>query len=237
MSRKSGLSGLILVASLFLVGCADKEQILCDSRIEEASKAGYREAVEAIQLQNLQDIRGDQLACRAYEKLPAQLQNLAGLDCSQKWPSNIENLSASIPLAPSLILFLLLLLAFGFWYFVFPSFGQFAGSAGAAFALKIDPLKARILAEIHAEKTNLKSQLKPLHQEINELRASSKTAEAEAADAKNRAAVAKEELDDLHDQADALRVEIERRLALSKKAASTADLADLLGSIGKKPSK
>jgi outer membrane murein-binding lipoprotein Lpp len=234
---KSGLSGLILFATLLLVGCADKAEIQCEKRIEAGQQEGYNKAVADLQLENLRNLRGDQLACRLYSKLPLPLENLAGLDCSVQWPGGLENVSAAMRIAPAAILALIVFLGFGFFYFIVPGLGGFAGQALAAMALKIQPVRKQILGKVNQEEVDLRGQLEPLRAKIRALQDDAKVAAEKAAEAKESELLAYEALDALYEQADALRDELEKRIVMSKQAASTADLTNLLGQIGKKPSK
>jgi len=237
MTRKSGLSGLILFATLLLVGCADKAQIQCEKLIEAGQQEGYNRAVADIQLENLRNLRGDQLACRLYSKLPNQLENLAGLDCSVQWPDGLENISASMRFMPAAILLMVIFCIFGLWYFVVPGLGGFAGQAVGAIALKVSPLRKQILSKVNQEEVDLRGQLEPLREKIRSLHNEARVAGQKADEAKKSEVVANEELEAIFQQTDALRAELEHRISLAKKAQSTSDLTNLLGQIGKKPSK
>lgn len=234
---KSGLSGLILFATLLLVGCADKAEIQCEARIEAGQQEGYNKAVADIQLENFRNLRGDQLACRLYSKLPSQLENLAGLDCTTQWPNGLENISASMRFMPAAILLMVIFCIFGLWYVVAPGFGQFAGQAQAAMALKISPIRNQILSKVNQEEADLRGQLEPLREKIRYLHNEARVAGQKADEAKKSEVLAHEELDAIYQQTDALRAELEHRISLAKKAQSTSDLTNLLGQIGKKPSK
>lgn len=220
-----------------LVGCADKAEILCENRVAMSHQAGYDKAVSDIQLENLRNLRGDQLACQVYENLPIQLQNLAGLDCSQKWPEDIENISPSMSLMPALTLVFVIFLMFGFWYFVVPGLGDFVGQAQAAMSLKISPIRKQILVKVNEEEAALRAQLQPLRIQIRALQDDAKVAAEKATAAKEGEALARESLDELLEEIEGLREDLKHRISLSKKAESTADLTNLLGQIGKKPSK
>ena len=235
---KSGLSGLILFATLLLlVGCADKAEIQCEARIKAGQQEGYNKALADIKLENLRNLRGDQLACRIYSKLPNQLQSLAGLDCSVQWPYGLENISASMRFMPAAILLMVIFCIFGLWYFVVPGLGGFAGQAVGAIALKVSPLRKQILSKVTQEEADLREKLEPLREKIRVLHDGAKVAAERAAEAKESELLAHEELDAIYQQTDALRAELEHRISLVKKAQSTSDLTNLLGQIGKKPSK
>lgn len=238
---KSGLSGLIFLGSVLLVGCADKAQVQCETRLEQASEEAFRKghnaAVQKFDLENLRDIAGDRLACRVFENFPSAIQNMAGLDCSRTWPAEIENVAAAFRLGPAVILAIIIFLGFGFFYFIVPGLGGFAGQAMAAMALKIQPLRSRILGQVNEEEAELRGQLEPLREKIRALHDDAKVSAEKAAQAKKAEVLAQETLDALHEQEDALRDELEHRINLAKKAESTSDLTNLLGQIGKKPSK
>lgn len=237
MIRKCGLLGLIFLGSVLLVGCADKAEVQCETRIAASHQEGYNKAVTDLQLENLQNLRGDQLACRLYSKLPLPLENLAGLDCSVQWPDGLENVSAAMRIAPASVLALIVFLGFGFFYFVVPGLGGFAGQAVAAMALQIQPLRKQILGKVNQEEAELRGQLEPLREKIRALHDDAKVAAEKAAQAKKAEVLAQETLHALHEQEDALRDQLEHRINLAKKAESTSDLTNLLGQIGKKPSK
>lgn len=138
-------------------------------------------------------------------------------------------------LMPALLLLLVVFIIFGFWYFVVPGFGRFAGQAQAAMALKISPIRKQILAKVNEEEAALRGELEPLKAQIRALQGDAKTALEKAAEAKSSEERARKARDELLEKFDDLR-ELERRISLAKKAESTADLTNLLGQIGKKPS-
>lgn len=226
------------MASLMLAGCADEAEVECETRVEQASelafKQGHNAAVRNFDLENLPGLAGDRYACKALEIFPQAIQNMAGLDCHRTWPPYIENVSPAFRPGPALIFGLIILLGFGVFYLIAPGFGRFAGEAAAAMTLKTQPLRRVILSQVTEEEAKLRLQLQPLREQIRGLQAEAKTALAEKQAAEQEAEVAQEALNDLREETNALRDELEHRVSLAKKAESTADLAQLLGQIGKK---
>lgn len=232
---KVGVAIVLIVAAL--AGCADKE-VNCDGMLKNASEAGYKQAISDIKLENIQYLRGEQLACRVYAPLPAQLQNLAGLDCSAKWPDGLENASAKMQFLPALVLFLTSVCIYGVWIILLPAIGTLLGNFRGAVALKIEPLRQRIIEQALAEATARSEAIAELdaisQSDLDALKAQIQREKSALIEAEDRARQARDQAQALEHENAAFRQRLESQMTLAKKAESTTDLANLLGQIGRK---
>jgi hypothetical protein len=223
---------ILLALVIFFSGCTSPEKMDIEEVRKTAYQEGYSKALAQIDIQQAQALRGEMLACRAYQFLPVFFQNLAGLECGRDFSKveNIETVASDFPYAPALFalgfIFLLLL----FLSFFIPSIFRLAGTWRGAVLQKFEPtrlaIEAQLRADIEKKIESLESRRKALIESVDHLQKQHDLAAA-------RTETANERMLELELANDQLKADLERRLELAKNSQKTAELGELISAMGR----
>lgn len=233
-----------LALSILLAACSPSKQPDVEKIKTKAFQEGYSQALDEINLENLQNLKGHMIACKALSPLPTAAQGLAGLDCTMPFDKyqDINNIAANIPyrtifavLIMAISLVILLVTSALTLRMLIEALGGISGQFNASLIARSAKWREAETIKIKIEAEELRNQqIAPLYEEVEQLKTTKESIQNEIRFLENEHQKTDAELDKVQSKLDELKKHLEKQLALSKAADSTENIANILSSLGKK---